>query len=305
MCEIFMNNLFKFLRAGLAATLYLIILTVWFIPLASVGLLRFIIPLKKWRQLTKKLMEFLHAVWLRSNYVLLKWITPIKWEIKGLDQLQYKEWYLLISNHQSWADILILQYIFSGKIPPLKFFLKKELLWTLPIASWACWLLDFPFMHRYSKAVLAKHPELKNKDIEKTKKASAKFKIIPTTVANFVEGTRFSQEKHDLQASPYQYLLRPKAAGMAFSLAVLGDFFHKILNITIIYPPRQVSLLDFLSGNIKKIVVEVETIPITKDWLGDYENDRQFRIYFQRKLNELWEKKDQLIRTQLENFLKT
>lgn len=302
MCEIFMNNLFKFLKAGLAATLYLIILIIWFIPLAITGLLRFIIPLNKWRKLTKKLMEFLHVVWLRSNYFLLKWITSIKWEIKGLEQLHYKEWYLLISNHQSWADILILQYIFSGKIPPLKFFLKKELLWILPIASWACWLLDFPFMHRYSKAKLARYPELKNKDIEETKKASVKFKTTPTTVANFVEGTRFSQKKRKLQASPYQYLLRPKAAGMAFSLAVLGDFFHKILNVTIIYPPQQVSLLDFLSGNIKKIIVEIETIPITKDWLGDYENDRQYRVFFQKKLNELWERKDQFIRTQLQNF---
>ena len=297
-----MSKLYKFLRAVFAATLYFIILTVWFIPLASVGLLRFIIPLKTWRQWTKKLMESLHAVWLRSNYFLLKWITPIKWEIKGLDQLHYKEWYLLISNHQSWADILILQYIFSGKIPPLKFFLKKELLWTLPIASWACWLLDFPFMHRYSKAKLTKHPELKNKDIEETKKTSAKFKTTPTTVASFVEGTRFSQKKRELQASPYQYLLRPKATGMAFSLAVLGDFFHKLLNVTIIYPPQQVSLLDFLSGNIKKIIIDVETIPITKDWLGDYENDRQYRIYFQKKLNELWGRKDQLIKTQLKNF---
>lgn len=295
-------TLFKLLRAGLTSVLYLIILTGWFVLLLIVGLFRFIIPVRKWRQFTKKLMEALYTLWLRSNYFLLKWIIPIKWEIKGLEQLYYKEWYLLISNHQTWADILILQYIFNNKIPPLKFFLKKELLWTLPIASWACWLLDFPFMHRYSKTTLTKHPELKNKDIEETKKASIKFKTIPTTVANFVEGTRFSKEKHDLQASPYQYLLRPKAAGIAFSLAVLGDFFHKILNVTIIYPPQRASLLDFLSGDIKKIIVEIETIPITKDWLGDYENDRQFRIVFQKKLNELWEKKDQLIKTQLQNF---
>lgn len=299
---LFMNNLYKFLRAGIAAILYLIVLVIWFIPLVILGLLRFIIPLKKWRGISKKLMESLHAIWLRSNYFLLKWITSIKWEVKGLDQLHYKEWYLLISNHQSWADILILQYIFSEKIPPLKFFLKKELLWTLPIASWACWLLDFPFMHRYSKAKIAKHPELKNKDIEETKKASAKFKNIPTTVANFVEGTRFSEDKHDLQASPYQYLLRPKAAGIAFSLTVLGDFFHKILNVTIIYPPCQASLLDLLSGNIKKIIVDIETIPITKEWLGDYENDRKFRITFQKTLNELWEQKDQLIKAQLKKF---
>lgn len=299
---LFMNNLYKFLRAGFAAILYLIVLVIWFIPLVILGLLRFIIPLKKWRRISKKLMESLHVIWLRSNYFLLKWITSIKWEVKGLDQLHYKEWYLLISNHQSWADILILQYIFSEKIPPLKFFLKKELLWTLPIASWACWLLGFPFMHRYSKAKIAKHPELKNKDIEETKKASTKFKNIPTTVANFVEGTRFSEDKHDLQASPYQYLLRPKAAGIAFSLTVLGDFFHKILNVTIIYPPSQASLLDLLSGNIKKIIVDIETIPITKEWLGDYENDRKFRINFQKTLNELWEQKDQLIKAQLKKF---
>ena len=177
-----------------------------------------------------------------------------------------------------------LQYIFSNKIPPLKFFLKKELLWTLPIASWACWLLDFPFMHRYSKTKLAKYPELKNKDIEEAKKASIKFKKIPTTVANFVEGTRFSKKKHDLQNSPYHYLLRPKATGIASSLTILGDFFHKILNVTIIYPPGKVSLFDFLSGNIKKIIIDVETIAITKDWLGDYKNDRYYRINFQKKL---------------------
>lgn len=247
-------------------------------------------------------MERLHVIWLRSNYFLLNYLIPMKWEVTGLDQLVLKEWYLLISNHQSWADILILQYIFSNKIPPLKFFLKRELLWTLPIASWACWLLDFPFMHRYSKTKLANYPELKNKDIEEAKKASVKFKKIPTTVANFVEGTRFSQKKHDLQNSPYHYLLRPKATGIASSLAILGDFFHKILNVTIIYPPDKVGLFDFLSGNVKKIIIDVETIAITKDWLGDYKNDRYYRINFQKKLNELWKRKDQLISVKLHNF---
>lgn len=298
-----MNNLFKGLRAGITAVLYLTILTGWFVLLASVGLLRFIIPLQAWRRAAKNLMEHLHACWLRSNYLLIHWTTSTKWDVKGLNQLRYNEWYLLISNHQSWADILVLQYIFSGKIPPLKFFLKKELLWTLPIASWACWLLDFPFMQRYSKRVLAKHPELKNKDIEETKKACAKFKKRPTTVVNFIEGTRFSQEKSRLQGSTYQYLLRPKATGIAFSLAVLGGFFHKILNVTIIYPAKKASLFDLLSGNIKKITVNIETIPITTDWLGDYQSDRQFRINFQKKLNELWEQKDQLIRqTHLQNY---
>lgn len=283
----------------MAAILYLINLIVLFVPLAVLGLLRFLIPLKIWRRSSKKGMENLHFYWLNTNCFIQRVTTSTKWEIKGLEQLRYNEWYLLIANHQSWADILVLQRVFNRKIPPLKFFLKKELLWTLPFASWACWLLGFPFMHRYSKKVLAKHPELKNKDIETTKRACAKFRTTPTTIANFIEGTRFSEKKRNQQQSPYQHLLRPKSTGIGFSITVLGDFFHKIINVTIIYPPKKSRLIDFLSGDIDKIIVDIEAIPITSDWYGDYQNDRQFRANFQKKLNHLWQQKDQLIGTGL------
>ncbi|BBB14694.1 putative 1-acyl-sn-glycerol-3-phosphate acyltransferase [Candidatus Rickettsiella viridis] len=288
--------LFNGLRAAIAAILYLINLIILFVPLAILGLFCYLFPLKIWQRKCKCWMEHLPVYWIKGNYLIQELTTSIKWEVKGLDKLSYNEWYLLISNHQSWADILVLQRIFNQKIPPLKFFLKRELLWTLPFASWACWLLGFPFMHRYSKKVLAKHPELKNKDVEATKRACIRFKAIPTTVANFIEGTRFSEKKRQSQQSPYQYLLRPKSTGIGFSLAVLGDFFHKILNVTIIYPPKKSGLFHFLSGDIKKITVEIEAIPITSDWIGDYQNDRQFRASFQRKLNYLWEQKDELIK---------
>lgn len=284
------------LKVGIVAILYLANLVFWFIFLAILGIVYYFIPLKTWRRHCKYWMELLHIRWLRGNCHIQKLTMSCEWHVTGLDKLVYDEWYLLISNHQSWADILILQHIFLDKIPPLKFFLKRELLWTLPFASWACWLLGFPFMHRYSKKILAKHPELKNKDIEETKRACYSFKDRPTTVASFIEGTRFTEKKRKLQESPYQYLLRPKAAGIGFSLAVLGSLFHKILNVTIIYPEKKASLWHFLCGDIKKIIIHVETIPITADWLGDYQNDRQFRIDFQKKLNALWKRKDKLIK---------
>ncbi len=284
------------LRASVAAILYVINLVFLCIPLMILGLFFRVIPLKTWQVNCKRWMERLAVYWIKGNYLIQELTTSIEWRVTGLDQLVYHEWYLLVANHQSWADILILQRIFNEKIPPLKFFLKRELLWTLPFASWACWLLGFPFMYRYSKKVLAKHPELKNKDIESTKCACQRFKAVPTTVASFIEGTRFTDKKRKLQESPYQYLLRPKAAGIGFSLAVLGDFFHNILNVTIIYPPKKASLWQFLSGDIKKITVYIESLPITPDWLGDYQGDRPFRVSFQKKLNDLWEKKDKLIR---------
>ncbi len=283
------------LKVGIAAILYLVNLVFWCMPLAILGLFYYLIPLKIWQQHCKRWMEFLPIYWIKGNYLIQELTTSIKWDVTGLDKLNYNEWYLVIANHQSWADILVLQRIFNEKIPPLKFFLKKELLWTLPFASWACWLLGFPFMHRYSKKVLAKHPELKNKDIEATQRACTRFKETPTTVTNFIEGTRFTEKKRKLQESPYHYLLRPKSTGIGFSLAVLGDFFHKILNVTIIYPPKKASLWHFLSGDVHKITVHIETIPITSEWLGDYQNNRQYRAEFQQKLNHLWQKKDKLI----------
>lgn len=283
-------------KVFIVSLFYFINLVSLFTPLAVLGLLCYSIPLKIWQRHCKRWMECLHLYWLKGNYHIQKLTMSTEWNITGLDKLAYDEWYLLISNHQSWADILVLQHIFCDKIPPLKFFLKRELLWTLPFASWACWLLGFPFMHRYSKKVLEKHPELKNKDIEVTKRACIRFKESPTTVASFIEGTRFTEKKRKSQESPYQYLLRPKATGIGFSLAVLGDFFHKILNVTIIYPEKKASLWHFLSGDVKKITVHIETLPITADWLGDYQNDRQFRINFQKKLNDLWAQKDKLIK---------
>lgn len=286
-------SLFRHLRATIVALLYLIVLIVWFIPLALLGLLCYLIPIKRWQSVCKQIMERLPVYWIQTNYYLQQWTTPIEWHVIGLETLKPNQWYLLVANHQSWTDILVLQRIFNRKIPPLKFFLKKELLWTLPFASWACWLLGFPIMHRPTKSTLAKHPERKNKDIEETQRACQRFRSTPTTVANFIEGTRFTEEKRQAQRSPYQHLLRPKAAGIAFSLAVLGDFFTTILDVTLVYPESQNNLWYFLAGKIRKIVVHVEAIPITQDYLGDYQHDRSFRIRIQRTLDQLWKEKDQ------------
>ena len=47
-----------------------------------------------------------------------------------MDGLARQEWYLMTSNHQSWADILVLQKVTNRRVPSLKFFLKQELIWV-------------------------------------------------------------------------------------------------------------------------------------------------------------------------------
>jgi 1-acyl-sn-glycerol-3-phosphate acyltransferase len=274
--------------------LYTLNLFCWAWILYAIALLR-LIPIKALQRGCDNLLHTLPYYWQDCNDAIQKLTTKTQYDIRGLEQLQLNEWYLMLSNHQSWADILVLEKVFKREVPILKFFMKKQLLWSLPFAGWACWLLDFPFMERYSKEKIAKHPELKGKDLETTKRSCEKFKLIPTTVITFPEGTRFTAAKHQRQDAPYQYLLRPRAGGVAFTLAAMEGCLHKIIDVTIMYPPNQASMWAFLCGKPRKIIVNVKVLPITADLIGDYENNRDFRVRFQNWLNQLWLDKDQLM----------
>ena len=213
-----------------------------------------------------------------------------------MDTLSKDQWYLVTCNHQSWADILVLQRISNRRIPFLKFFLKQELI-KVPLLGLAWWALDFPFMKRYTKAELEKTPSLKGKDLETTRKACEKFAYFPTSVMNFFEGTRFDAQKHAKQGSPYKHLLKPKAGGAAFTLNAMSGHLRNLLDVTIIYPPGTPrSLMAFLGGAMDEveIVVQQRVIPA---WAseGNYEDDAEFRARFQQWIGELWADKDALL----------
>lgn len=267
----------------------------WSLIIFIFALLRFI-PFQPWQKYCQKFLHKIPRYWAEINNSIISLTTDIDWQITGAENLQPNDWYFLICNHQSWIDILVLGYVFNQKIPTLKFFMKKELLWGLPFAGFAASLVGFPIMHRHSKSFIAKHPDQKGQDIEITRKACEKFKNTPTTVITFIEGTRLTKEKQQTQTSPYQYLLRPKAGGIAFALATMGEYFHNILDVTIVYPNAKINFWDFFCGRIKKVIVNVNLIPITPDLLGDYENNREYRVFFHHWLNDLWQKKDNLIR---------
>ena len=150
-------------------------------------------------------------------------------------------------------------------------------------------------MKRYTKEEIAKNPGLKGKDIEITRKACEKFKTDPVAIMTFPEGTRFTQEKHDKQASPYKHLLKAKAGGMSFTISSMGEYLHKLLNVTIIYPEGPKSLWDFLCRRVRSVDVFVETVPIPEHFVkADIENPA-YQKEFAAWLNAIWSKKDQVI----------
>jgi 1-acyl-sn-glycerol-3-phosphate acyltransferase len=198
----------------------------------------------------------------------------------------------VLSNHQSWVDILVLQKTLRKKIPMLKFFLKKELIWV-PFLGLAWWALDFPFMKRYSKEFLAQNPHLKGKDLESTRKACRKFKHTPVSIMNFVEGTRYTPEK--AKKSAFSHLLTPRAGGIAFVLGSMGQYLNHIIDVTIVYPDRVPTFWSFISGKTRKIIVDFQLLEVGWHIKGDYFNDPDFREKFCNWLNELWLEKDRKI----------
>ncbi len=293
-------DMFSFLPGVVILTLTTLLASVSTVVLVLVllllALLKLALPITVVRRQLSRMIILVAETWIGINNALIRLFTrDQRWEVTGGEHLHRDGWYLVLSNHQSWVDILVLQYVCNQRIPFLKFFLKSQLIWV-PFLGLAWWALDFPFMKRYSKEHLDKHPELRGKDVEATRRACQKFAELPVSVMNFVEGTRFTPGKHKRQQSPYEHLLKPKAGGVAFVLGAMGEMLRSIIDITIVYPDGRPTLTDLLSGRVSRVRIHVQRREIPRELLeGSYENDLAVRERFQMWINGIWAEKDQMI----------
>jgi 1-acyl-sn-glycerol-3-phosphate acyltransferase len=287
-----MSRLLAAITLPLSIALTIVVTIICSVPIIVAGLIKLLVPIPAvWRSISV-FCNFMMYCWCEGLALLLHLNPWLKWDVRGLEGLNKQNWYLLISNHYSWADIVVLCVLFRKHIPMNKYFLKQQLAWV-PFIGLACWALDMPFMRRYSPGYLIRHPEHRGKDVETTRRSCEKFRSHPTTMVNFVEGSRFTEEKRHQTRSPYNNLLAPKAAGIAMALSVLGSQFDKLLNVTLCYPENnQRPFYDMLSGRLTRIVVRISLEPVTEELHGDYVNDKNFKRRFQRWLNTLWEEKD-------------
>lgn len=285
----------RLLTGILTTTLLLLNTLVLICPLLVFALLKLVLP-GRGRDYASWAVMWVAETWSEIDKAIFALCIPTKWDIRGVENLRKDTSYLAVSNHQTWVDIPALIESLNRRTPFFKFFLKKELIWV-PLLGLAWWGLDYPFMKRYSKAFLEKHPELKGKDLEITKAACELFKRQPVTVVNYLEGTRFTEAKRLEQQSPYRYLLKPKAGGVAFVLAALGEQLDALLDVTIVYPGNKApGFWDLLNGSISRVIIDIQVRELDPAlWAGDYENDPEFRQTVQAWVNQLWVEKDQRI----------
>ncbi|MBT8090595.1 MAG: acyltransferase [Gammaproteobacteria bacterium] len=296
-----MTALLRHLRGILVFSGFSINTIFWFVPIMLMAIIKLVVPITSFRiGVTRILMGF-GEHWISVNSAILQAAGSIDWQSRGMENLDKDNWYLVMVNHQTWVDILVLQQVFNRRIPFLKFFIKRQLVW-FPLLGIAWWALDMPFMKRFSKSYLAKNPHMKGKDFETTRRACEKFQHTPTSVINFVEGTRFSEDKRLKRKSPYRHLLSPRSGGFAVAISSMGELFGSILDVTMVYPEGAAQFWDMCCGGHVPVIIDVRERPVD-DWLlaGDYEDDREFRSRVHRWLGEIWQEKDELIQQILDD----
>jgi 1-acyl-sn-glycerol-3-phosphate acyltransferase len=248
----------------------------------------------------------LMLAWLGSRWVagcdgIFDLMLPTEWEISGIgDDVRPDGHYLIISNHVSWVDIFAL-FAFQGRAAFIRFFLKSQLIWA-PIVGQACWALEFPFMRRHTPEYLEKHPEKRGADLATTRKACQRYRNFPVAILNFVEGTRFTKSKRDEQESPYRHLLRPRAGGISFVLAALGDQLDAMYDVTLAYPPDgEVTMWQFVSGHVPKIIIRARRVaPPTQFFDSSVTTPGPAREELRSWMDDLWMKKDEELSELLE-----
>jgi 1-acyl-sn-glycerol-3-phosphate acyltransferase len=290
---------FRHLVGLITTLLFLAITLLALIPLLPLALMKRLVPFQAWQIFCNRCLDWIASTWVDLNSAHQAVLTRTRIQVEGDTDLRIDEWYMMIANHQSWVDILVLLRVFNGRIPYVKFFLKKSLIWV-PLLGIAWWALEFPFMRRYTKEEIVRNPQLKGRDVEETRRACEKYRYHPVTIINYLEGTRFTPEKHAQQKSPYQYLLIPKAGGLAFTLAAMDGQLHSLLDITIYYPAGRPSYWEYASGKVRDAWIHVRQLPIPDSLLGDYANDAEFRQRFQHWVNERWREKDALLSEMVE-----
>ena len=272
--------------------LILVELIIGFGTLAIINIPRAFIPIKSFKVFISRVSNYigdLTVYGLKLIMLLMHGDSIII--IEEHEELDQDDWYMAMSNHQSWADIFVLLVAANYKLPLLKFFMKKEL-WWIPFVLLANKTLNMPFVNRHSKKEIEKNPSLRTRDYENTIKSCKRFLRCPSTIFSYAEGTRFTKEKHRNQQSPYNNLLTPKIGGMATALSAMPAI-NTLVDYSLVYESSKRDAWSFLTGEMKNVKILVKKYDIP-EYLKEknYSADDQYREDFKDWIEDIWAQKD-------------
>lgn len=164
------------------------------------------------------------------------------------DPLPEREHVFLIANHQTQADIPVIFYsaVKARASGGVRWFAKDIIKYT-PLVGWGMLFLGNIFVKRQW-----------HKDQNLVAKALGRLgsQKSPFWVINFLEGTRFTQEKlaetqHYARKRSHpipQHVLMPRTKGFVVSVHALRDKLDAVYDVTIGYPRKVPTILEFFRG---------------------------------------------------------
>lgn len=291
-----MTGVLKGVAALFALCVSTVVLT---LVIVLLGVLKLILRGAAAQDRTRRWLAAVAEFWISLNNFALSLYGGTEWDVRLPEGLDRNGCYVVVCNHQSWADIPVLQRCFNRRIPFLRFFLKNQLIWV-PFLGLAWWALDFPFMKRAATRSPGARKSAPQRDLEQARLACEKFSRIPVSMMSFAEGTRFRASKRRPD-SPYQNLLPPRSGGIGQVLYALAEPLDGMVDVTIVYQRRDgaeaaPTLWDLVSGKVRRIRVRATLREIPARLRGrDARSDDAFRRDLKDWLAGLWAEKDREI----------
>ena len=187
----------------------------------------------------------------------LKRVSGARWSCPDL-ALDPQASCILIANHQSWADIFLLQSAIARRGPVIKFLCKRELAY-IPVLGLIMLAFNFPIMRRRGR-VGGSREERRHQDRERVRQACAVLFEAPAAMLTFAEGTRFSKAKRLRSGSPHRHLLPPRAGGFTAIVEALSPLRPTVVDLTIRYR-GSAAFWAFLGGASGPVAMAAHSFP--------------------------------------------
>lgn len=216
--------------------------------------------------------------WWLQKVLRVQWNQPCS----GLDR---QGRYLVLANHRSWTDILLVQSVLTHRGPIVNFLVKRELIFV-PIIGLIMWAFEFPMLRRRSLPTENEYTR-RLSDRQAVLEACTVVQESPAALLIFPEGTRFTELKRQRADTEFQHLLPPRPGGFTTAFGALSEDLSGVIDLTLILP-KSISFWTFLSGRIRDLRIDARffepaELPESEDeltaWIVERWQDKDRRLH--------------------------